>query len=425
MSPVQLPISFNKQWLSIALIVLTTTLIIFLLVISKNEVKATTPIEKHWDVNDITAAPGFYAPSLQLFGTLESPATTTLTSKIGGIINDTPKLDGQHIEKGEVLIAIDPSEAQRISDQRLADLKEAEANLASEQVRNTFNKSNLKHEEELLALTQKSVDRITTLNRKKLSAESDLETALITQTQQALRVNQSKLSIANHKNQIAILEARVLRSKAAFQQAQDDLLSATVIAPFNARISQLHVSKGNRIQNGSSLVTLFSTEQLELRVHIPEYTANQIKKQLADFKKSPEVIYAHATVDTIQYKLPFNRLAGEVQQGAGGVDAIFTFEEEVLSLPIGKTLSITLKLPQLANVVVVPASSIYQQKYIYTIEDQKLHSLPVERLGYWHNPDKPNLTFWIIKSELKKGDKVLSSLLPNAIDGLRVKIHDQ
>lgn len=410
-----------------------TALILIILNLTKEAVQSKPIEEKRWNIRVIEVQSGHHSPSLSVFGKIESPATSTLTSNISGTVAATQKLDGQSADSGEVILNINPSEAQRLQDQRLADLNEAKANLATQQTKHHFDLKTLEHEQALLKITEKSVSRSKTLKQKNLSADTELDNALMAQTQQAIRVSQIEQSLANHPNQIKVLEARVLRADAAYQQAKEDLENTRIKAPFNSRLSRVHVAVGDRVSKGSPLVSLYAKDQLELRVHIPTHTANTIRQQLNKYQQDPQSIKAQIDVAGYQYQLPFNRLAGEVKQGSGGLDAIFTLPQNSASsappintnaLPLGKTVSALIILPPIENTMVVPASSIYQEKYIYEVVNNQLQSIEISRLGQWHNPAKPNQSFWIITANTKEGSTILSSLLPNAIDGLKVEIHE-
>ncbi|GAA3932589.1 efflux RND transporter periplasmic adaptor subunit [Litoribacillus peritrichatus] len=415
----------HQSKLILVAITLVTAAAIITLNLSRTKVKTSPPVDKYWDVEGFIINQGSYSPTIRLFGSIHSSATTTLTSRVSGVVQATPKQDGHLVQNKETLVTIDPSEVDRILQQRLSDLEEAKANLAVEIIRHEFNQRNLVHEKAQLKLADNSVARLKTLKQKNLSAESDLEAALINQTQQALKVSNSQLNIANHKNQVAILKARVNRAEAAFNQTEDDAASTLVQSPFNGRISQVHVAVGDRVNKGSPLITLYSTEHLELRVHAPELTANRIREQITTYHQTPQAIFAHTVIHGIQYRLPFERLAGKVLQGSGGIDAVFSFQQPLKQLPLGKTLAVDIVLPGIPNTLVVPASSIYQQKYVYLITDQKLQSVAIKRLGVWANPSQPTLSFWVVEGKLSSGDTILSSLLPNAIDGLKVRVHEQ
>jgi RND family efflux transporter MFP subunit len=413
-------LSKYKSWLILLFILIITAIIIVALSASKKEVTASEITEKSWSVTSMQISRQSLSPQISLYGHLESPVTTTITAKISADVSATPVLDGSYVNQGQSLVILDAQEIDRIKAQREADLIEAKANFTAEQLKYQFNQENLAHEKQLLKLRQSSVDRTSKLQRQNMSAQTDLETAQMALTQQALKVNQTKLLVANHENQIAILNARVIRAESNYQQALDDFSSATIKAPFQARITHLHVAEGDRVSPGSPLITLFDTSKLAVRVNIPNITADRIRQQYQGTGYEAQDISAEIMINGETKRLTLNRLAGEVQRNAGGVDAIFTFEDPQFNLPLGQTLKVTLILPKLERLIAVPSSAVYQQNTVYLIKDERLKSVPIKRIGTWSHPQASHLTYWIIDGDLKEGDTLLTSVLPNAIDGLKV-----
>jgi multidrug efflux pump subunit AcrA (membrane-fusion protein) len=425
--------SKKRTFILLSLVISITLITLFVLSGTKEKVRSSSVKEKQWDVSAHQVQLGSYAPHYKAFGHVLSPETTTLTANVSGIVQSVHHLAGEAVSLNQRLISIDPTETQRLVDQRQAELTEAKANLSNEKNRQAFENTTLNLQKELLALTEKSVSRIKQLQKKSLSADSDLESALMAKTQQALQVNQTELSIANHKNQTALLNARVIKASTALEQANDYLEDTQVTAPFNARITQVNISAGDRVNKGNPLMTLYSVDQLELSVDIPEHTADTLRQQLITNPEVSQHIYARVIIGEQSHHLPLHRLSGEIQRGSGGLQAIFRFptlnENAIgLGMTLGKTLACDLVLPPQANTFVVPASAIYQSKYIYTIQSKRLKSIPVKRLGFWHpeeSSEEQSSSFVIVKADIKEGDQILSSLLPNAMDGLKVKVHPQ
>jgi HlyD family secretion protein len=81
---------------------------------------------------------------------------------------------------------------------------------------------------------------------------------------------------------------------------------------------------------------------------------------------------------------------------------------------------VIVKLPTQANVAALPALAIYGQNRIYRIVDQRLEALSITRVGDWTSPTGQQLTL-VRSAELRSGDQVLITQLPNAVTGLLVE----
>ncbi len=90
------------------------------------------------------------------------------------------------------------------------------------------------------------------------------------------------------------------------------------------------------------------------------------------------------------------------------------------NIEVGRNLQVKVKLPIQKNVAALPELAIYGQNRIYRIVDQRLEVLSIIRVGDWTSPAGDRLTL-VRSNELRSGDKVLITQLPNAVTGLLVE----
>jgi len=88
---------------------------------------------------------------------------------------------------------------------------------------------------------------------------------------------------------------------------------------------------------------------------------------------------------------------------------------------VGRNLQVNVELPTETNVVALPALAIYGQNRIYRIIDQRLQAINISRVGDWTSPTGERLTL-VRSAELRSGDNVLITQLPNAVTGLLVEM---
>ena len=80
-------------------------------------------------------------------------------------------------------------------------------------------------------------------------------------------------------------------------------------------------------------------------------------------------------------------------------------------------MKINLDLPPLDKTIIIPTQALYGRDRIYIIKDQRLKAIQVKRLGLTNNGQ-----FIIQSSDLKAGDKIAITPLPNARTGLLVDV---
>ena len=86
---------------------------------------------------------------------------------------------------------------------------------------------------------------------------------------------------------------------------------------------------------------------------------------------------------------------------------------------VGQQLTLWLSLPLQADSIAIPASALYGNNSLYIIEDGRMQSVKVKRLGQLSVDGQVQL---LVKSEvLTSGTEIITTHLPNAISGLRVQ----
>ena len=116
-----------------------------------------------------------------------------------------------------------------------------------------------------------------------------------------------------------------------------------------------------------------------------------------------------------------SRLAGEVNERSGGVDAIFDITEGAESLSLGRSLKLQLRLPAVDNSFVLDNTAVYGTDTIYRVVDNRLQAVKVRRLGDFIDNGNPSRTL-LVSEDIQPGDVIMTTQLPNAIENLLVKI---
>ena len=90
-------------------------------------------------------------------------------------------------------------------------------------------------------------------------------------------------------------------------------------------------------------------------------------------------------------------------------------------MELGRTLAVLLTLPAETNVLALPATAVYGANSAYKIEAGRLERVQLERVGEYRNGEWGTWSLFR-SSDLSDKDQVLTSQLPNAIEGLRVDV---
>jgi len=358
------------------------------------------------------------APQLTLFGQVEAPRNSILTAGIAADVLEVAALEGSAVSVGDVLVRLDDIDVALESLQRKAEISEIEAQLESDLKRYAADKASLANEKSLLALSRKAVERNRTLARSSAGTEATLDTALQQEEQQKLSITQRQLSIDDFASRQKLWQARLEKAEAVYQRTLRDQQRSTIKAPFGGRIVKVMVSAGDRTSAGTQLVQLYDDQQLEIRAQIPSRYLPALQQAL----DLSEVLSARMLSNNDSINLSLHRLSSSVAQGQGGVDAFFRAPGERFPA-LGKTVEVALTLPLLNNVITLSPDALYGADRVYRIKDDTLEAVMVKRLGQTFDQDGRQQLI-VDGAVFADGDKVLSSRLPQAIEGLKVEIRE-
>ena len=251
------------------LIIITTVVLISLFKL----IQPTPPVkerqEKSWSVQTVTLQNGPKTPQLKLFGTVESPYTSSLTSTVDADVASLEAREGERVVKGQRLLVLDDSEVRLIVEQRESDIADLQAQIDSETTRHKNDLAALELEKLLVALAEKKLAREEKTSKANLTSQSSYDSQKQALQSQKLALRARQLNVDNHPARLDQLEARLKMKRAQLAQAVKDLNRTEVNAPFDGIVLRTHVSPGERVRPGAALVDIYATDQIELRAQLP------------------------------------------------------------------------------------------------------------------------------------------------------------
>jgi HlyD family secretion protein len=380
-------------------------------------------IEEHaWVVSTISVKPTTLSPSLTLYGRVESPRTATLRTPTLSTANVKVKkvivFEGEKVKKGNVLIRLEESDSRLYLKQREADMTDIKAQITLEKQLHASNLIAIVHEEALLKLTQKSLERLRKLKKQRVSSQSALEDAQQAVERQMLAVTRMRLDIKNHKARLAQLQAKQVHVLAQRDITRLELARTTIKAPFNGVLAKVLVAVGDSVRTGDALLSLYDDTALEVRAQIPSRYQTMVLDALAAKNK----LQAHTRIHNKERSLQLDRVSGQINPDSGGIDGLFKVTNGHGLLRLGEFLTFYLNLPPLKSVVALPYESVYGTNRIYKLVEGRMKGLTIERVG--EQMTATGKTRVLIRSpELQSEEQVIVTQLPNAMEGLKIKVN--
>ena len=396
------------------LVLLLSAAVYFSLVNSKTERPKPALSEKIWQIAVIKAQQQELSPTITLYGRIESPEQLQAAAPGGGIVEGVFVRNGDRVSPGQQLVTLDRRDFEAALLQAEADLRDIENQIAELKVRHQSNLASLETERKLLALADAEVERLVKLKQRNLSSDTALNSARTDQGRQQLAVTSRALDVDSYPARLQILMARHDRSKAQLAQARLAMSRADVRAPFDAIISEVAVSVGDRVSLGQLMISLFPVRALEIRAHLPLNYIDSVQQAIANGAQ----LEASVTNRSDLGRFPLTRLAGEAE--ATGIDVYFAVDSVDGQLRPGELLPLSLQLPAESNVYAVPYQAIYGNSRIYVVVEDRLQAIEVSSIG--QTRDASGQVQVLIRSDaINSGDQISVTHLPNAVTGLKVK----
>ena len=377
------------------------------------EVSAT---ERSWLVQVQKVNPTRATPVLPLYGEVVAPDLQTITATLAGRIDRLPVREGQQVSEGDLLVALDSADIEPVLAQARAQVADLEAQVRSEQVRYRNDQQSLESEKAILDNARRQFERIQSLVERNLASRENLEAATDALARAELTVRTRERAIAEHPARLQSLEARLSQARASLSTAELDGERAVSTAPFDGMVTNLQVAAGDQVSRSQALLSIYPIQGLEVRARVPQMYLGELVDALA----GGATLTATAEDSGLRFELV--RFAG--LSDPAGTEAVLELNGESGALRPGALQPLLLQRPARDNLITIPFSALYGADSVYIMtDDNRMQRVTVQRVGeaLSENGERRLL---IASEHLKPGMRLITTHLPNAITGLKVKLAD-
>ncbi|MBB1488383.1 efflux RND transporter periplasmic adaptor subunit [Oceanospirillum sediminis] len=260
---------------------------------------------------------------------LESPEQVELRPRISGVIDSVEFTEGSYVQKGDLLVRIDPRPFQA----------EVER-LKAERVRATA----------ALRQAQTEAKRAKSLQSRNAMSDEQAEA-------RGFLVSQRHAELAS--------------VSAALQAAELNLEFTEIRAPISGRVSNAYITTGNNVQAGSSvLTTLVSTDQLHAYFDVDERTWNRQFQQV-DAQSGLMAALQLSGDQGFPYQGQLDFIDNRVNPGTGTLRVRATFEATQPALRPGAFARVRMAADHARLSVVVPDRAIgtdLENQFVLTVD---------------------------------------------------------
>lgn len=331
-------------------------------------------------VRAVTVVPGPAEPVIEAFGVLRGTRTLDLRAAAGGAVVDLsdPFRDGVAVTAGQVLVRIDPAEAE-------AALATARTDLADAEAAERDSRRNVDLAREDLAVTREQAD----LRAAALARQEDLDargvgSAAAVETA-ALAAAQARQSVVGRRQALAQAEAALdqavtatARARIAQSEAERRLADTTLRAPFDGVLSDVAVTTGARVTAGELLAQVVDPTALEVAFRLSTAQFARLVAGDGAIADLPVSVTLDPGTDGAMASASDLRVSPVVAEGQTGRE-LFAQLDRTAGFRPGDIVTVTIAEPPLADVATLPAAAVAADGGVLVIgPDNRLTEARVE-----------------------------------------------
>jgi RND family efflux transporter MFP subunit len=340
-------------------------------------------------VDVVRAERGTYRPTIVAMGTVTPARDIVLSPRVDGeIVERAPGFTpGGFVEKGELLLRIDPADYENDVAQRRSELQQAVADLELEQGRQNV-------------------------------AEQDYELfgGDLAGQNEALVLRQPQLNSAR---------ARVDAARAVLAQAELELERTSIEAPFDAHVLTREVNLGSQVAPGDRLGRLVGLDEYWVETTVPlsklrwisfpedggEGAPVRVRNRTAWAEGVHREGYVDRQVGVLEEQTRFARVLVTVPdplaQGPGSADRP--------PLVIGAFVEARIQAREIENVVRVDRDHLRQNDTVWINEDGQLRIRDAEVVFR-------DERYAYVASGLEQGERIVTTNLSTVVDGAKLRV---
>ncbi len=387
---------------------------------------ATKPVEKPvpvkervWNVAVQDVRLSDRAPSLSLFGTLIAARDVELRSLVAGEVIRVGEIfkEGAVLEKGDLLVEIDPFDYEAALAEKKASALEARSRLEELKATERSDRASLARDKEILALDIRNLKRSEKLAKRGNLSDKALDDARSALSRQRQQVEQRSAQLDIQQARIGQQQAVLQRLEVGIKRAERDLTHTRLVAPFKGYVSQIEAELGKRLDARDKVARFTDAGQLEVSFHMSNRQYGILGASRDGVIGRPVSVSWKAGSRNHVFNGTIARIGSEISADTGGIQiyAVLDRTAAVAKVRPGAFVEVTLTGETYVNALEVPEHAVYGDKIVYVVSNGRLEERAVTTL--YNNGDS-----LLISGELKDGDKLVTTSFAEIGPGLKVEV---
>ena len=226
------------------------------------------------------------------------------------------------------------------------------------------------------------------------------------------------------KPQLKQTEALLEVAKAQVNSAKNKLNKTEIVAPYAGRIQSVNIDLGTTIIPGQPVGAMYTSSEIEITLAVKDNDLQFLSIPMDGRKLNPSeqasvVIESFYKGKTQSWEGKLERVDGVIDPITRMINLIAVFKNDFIetdkpNLPIGLFVEAKIDGITLKNIFEIPINSISKDNEVYIVD--KDNQLELRKLTVL----KKYSEFVIIKDGLKAGERIVTSKLSTASNGIKV-----
>ncbi|MDT2075707.1 MAG: efflux transporter periplasmic adaptor subunit [Planktomarina sp.] len=375
------------------------------------------PRERTFAVNVVPFEVGQQIPVLKVFGEIQSQRSLDLRAAISGAVIDLhPNFqNGGQVQEGEILLRIDPSNAETGLALVQADMADAQANMRETNRALQLANDEVSAAKEQAALRLKALKRQNDLMERGVGTEASVETA-------EFAASSAKQAILSRRQSLQATEARLDQTKArltrvmiSLAEARRNLRDTVLLATFSGSLANVTVVKGGTVTNNERIGQLVDPLALEVAFRVSTSQHQRLLNADGVLRNSKISVTLDVLGAEMKTEGALTREAAVVGEGLTG-RLLFASLANVKGLRPGDFVTVDITEPALSWVAKLPASALSGTNKVLVIGDDERLKEAVVTLIRRQGDDV------LVRSRELRDAKVVAERSPVLGTGIKVRV---
>jgi len=228
-------------------------------------------------------------------------------------------------------------------------------------------------------------------------------------------------SISEQFRDNALLEKT--QQELVLSESEKDLRDTELFAPFDGVINDVQATLGKQVSTFNDKIgEIIDIKNMEVRFSISKAQYGRLlEDESAIVGRAIEMKWTVGQRDLI-FDAYISRVGAEITSNTGGVNIFANIElDNDQETPLRPGAFVRLRMPDKTykSVISIPETAVYEDEYIYIIEDQRLKKAVIVISGY----DQSNVLIQPAEDlMIQNGDLIVTNQLREAGEGVKVDI---